>query len=99
MFSNRPHGGRLINRLVEGAAREQLLELAERLPKVQLNARQLSDCELIGIGAFSPLEGFMNQRDYESVLHDQRLANRLPWTMPVTLAVDEESAQRAAKSA
>jgi len=99
MFSNRPHGGRLVNRIVEGPAREQLLELSARLPQVSLNARQLSDVELIGIGAFSPLEGFMNQRDYDSVLHEQRLANRLPWTMPVTLAVDEATAKNVSQAA
>lgn len=99
MFSNRPHGGRLINRLVEGPAREQLLELAANLPKVQLNARQLSDLELIAIGAFSPLEGFMSQRDYESVVENERLANRLPWTMPVTLAVTQDVVERVRNAA
>jgi sulfate adenylyltransferase len=99
MFSNRPHGGRLINRLVEGPAREQLLELAQKLPKVPLNARQLSDVELIAIGAFSPLEGFMGQRDYESVVERERLANNLPWTMPVTLAVTEEIVERVRNAA
>jgi sulfate adenylyltransferase len=99
MFSNKPYGGRLINRIVEGAAREQLLELAQKLPQVRLNARQLSDVELIGIGAFSPLEGFMSQRDYESVLHDERLSNRLPWTIPITLAVEEEVAKSVSMAA
>lgn len=99
MFSNRPHGGRLINRLVEGPACDQLLELAGKLPKVQLNARQLSDVELIAIGAFSPLEGFMGQSDYESVVERERLANNLPWTMPVTLAVSEEVVERVRNAA
>jgi len=93
MFSNRPHGGKLINRVLEGPAREEALARAESLPRVQLNARQLSDTELIGIGAFSPLEGFMGKRDYDSVVNDERLANRLPWTMPITLAVQEEQAK------
>ncbi len=93
MFSNRPHGGRLINRILEGADRDQWLQRADSLPKVELNARQLSDVELIGIGAFSPLEGFMGKADYESVVDQQRMANRLPWTMPVTLAVAEDVAK------
>ena len=75
MFSNRPHGGRLINRLLEGTERDQWLERAESLPRVELNARQLSDVELIGIGAFSPLEGFLGKADYESVV-DQRSEER-----------------------
>ncbi len=99
MFINRPHGGRLINRILEGAEREQWLAQAEKLPRVELNARQLSDVELIAIGAFSPLEGFMGEHDYKSVLAHQRLGNSLPWTMPVTLAVGEEAANTARTSA
>ena len=91
---NRPHGGKLINRVLEDQAREQWHERAERMPRLQLNSRQISDVELIAIGAFSPLEGFMGQRDYESVLAQQRLASGLPWTIPVTLAVREEEVRR-----
>ncbi|MGH9815724.1 MAG: sulfate adenylyltransferase [Candidatus Acidiferrales bacterium] len=98
MFSNRPHGGRLIHRVLEGAERENALERAQKLPKVQLNTRQLSDAELIGIGAFSPLEGFMGERDYRSVVTRGRLANNLPWTMPVTLAVTHEVAKSVART-
>ena len=92
----RPHGGKLINRMAEGREREQLLERAKQLPQVTLNSRQLSDVELIAIGAFSPLTGFMGQRDYESVVDNQRLANGLPWTIPVTLAISAEDAKRLA---
>jgi sulfate adenylyltransferase len=98
MFKNRPHGGRLINRLLEGPAREQMLERAARLPRIRLNARQLSDVELIAIGAFSPLTGFMGERDYRSVLDQQRLHNRLPWTMPITLAVTQDEAKSVART-
>src|SRR4029077_16047959 len=92
----RPHGGKLINRMAEGREREQLLVRAKQLPHVTLNSRQLSDVELIAIGAFSPLTGFMGQRDYESVVDNQRLANGLPWTIPVTLAISAEEAKRLA---
>jgi sulfate adenylyltransferase len=90
IHSNRPHGGKLVNRVLEGRAREELLERAPRLPRVPLNSRQLSDVELIAVGAFSPLEGFLGRTDYESVLANQRLANGLPWTIPVTLAITDE---------
>ena len=93
-MSNRPHGGRLTNRVLEDQARQKWHERAERLPRLQLNSRQISDVELIAIGAFSPLEGFMGQRDYESVLAQQRLTSGLPWTIPVTLAVAKEEVQR-----
>jgi sulfate adenylyltransferase len=90
----RPHGGRLVNKTLEGKAREQLLDRLEDLPRVELNARQLSDLEMIAIGAFSPLEGFQGSRDYQSVLAEGRLANGLPWTIPITLAVTAEQANQ-----
>ncbi len=93
MNSNRPHGGRLINRILEGKAREERLQKAAQLPRVRLNARQIADVEMIAVGAFSPLEGFMGSRDYESVLGEERLANGLVWTIPVTLGVTEETKQ------
>lgn len=98
MIPNRPHGGRLINRIPEGKAREEWLERAAKLPRVRLNSRQLSDAELIAVGAFSPLEGFLGSRDYERVLAEERLANGTVWTIPVTLAVTEET-QRAVAAA
>jgi sulfate adenylyltransferase len=90
----RPHGGKLINRTLEGRDRETSLERAENLPRLKLNSRQLSDVELIAIGAFSPLTGFMGKKDYENVVDHQRLENGLPWTIPVTLAVTKEDAAR-----
>jgi len=88
-----PHGGTLINRIVEGRAREQLLERVSSLPKVTLDAWALSDVEMIAIGAYSPLEGFMAKRDYDAVLFERRLSNGLIWTIPVTLPVDRQTAQ------
>ncbi len=93
MSLSRPHGGKLVNRVVEGTEREHLLEQARSLFAVPLHARQFSDIEQISVGAFSPLEGFMSQRDYASVLASQRLANGLPWTIPVTLPITEERAK------
>lgn len=91
MIPNRPHGGRLINRVLEGKAREEWVERATQLPRVCLNARQLSDVEMIAVGAFSPLEGFVRSRDYESVLSEERLSNGVVWTIPVTLSVTEKA--------
>ena len=88
-----PHGGTLINRIVEGKERETLLSKAASLPKLQLDAWTLSDVEMIAIGGFSPLDGFLTKRDYESVVNDRRLTNRLVWTIPVTLAVDPQTAK------
>jgi sulfate adenylyltransferase len=65
---------------------------AETLPKLTLNARQISDLELIAIGAVSPLTGFMGEADYRSVVDTMHLANGLPWSIPITLAVTAEQA-------
>jgi sulfate adenylyltransferase len=88
-----PHGGQLINRLVSEPQRQEFLSKADFLPRVQLTERSLSDLELIAIGGFSPLTGFMNQADYESVVMNMRLANGLPWAIPITLPVSEAIAE------
>src|SRR3990172_8558700 len=85
-----PHGGKLVNRIMEGKEREALAEKARRLKKVTLNDRELSDLEMIAIGAFSPLEGFMKKDDYHSVMDNMKLSNGLPWTIPITLSVTKE---------
>src|SRR5262249_2347480 len=82
-----PHGGRLVDRILRG---DQLAEARERVPsltRLSLNARMMSDVELLAVGAYSPLEGFMGETDYRSVLSEMRLATGLPWTLPITLAV------------
>jgi sulfate adenylyltransferase len=87
-----PHGGQLINRIATPAERDEFLALAEKLQRVQLDERALSDLVMIAIGGFSPLKGFMEQDDYEKVVDDMRLSNGLPWAIPVTLSVSEEVA-------
>lgn len=87
-----PHGGRLVNRLVEGREREHWLSRADHLPRIEVDAFALSDLEMLAIGGFSPLEGFMAKADYERVVEEQRLARGLVWTIPVTLAVTRSMA-------
>lgn len=84
-----PHGGELVNRIATSTQKEEFLSKADFLPRVQLNERAVSDLEMIAIGAFSPLTGFMNQADYNSVVADMRLAEGTPWSIPVTLSVSE----------
>ncbi|QAV30593.1 sulfate adenylyltransferase [Sulfitobacter donghicola] len=88
----RPHGGTLVNRIVEGTEREQLIENAKSLHSIILNQWSLSDLELIGIGGFSPLTGFMNQADYESVVENVHLKNGHIWSVPITLPVSQTEA-------
>ncbi len=78
----KPHGGVLVDRT--GPAPGDL----ESLTAIQLTSRELSDLDMLANGALSPLEGFMGQEDYESVLETMRLSNGLPWSLPVCLAVD-----------
>jgi sulfate adenylyltransferase len=87
-----PHGGTLVNRIASTEDAAALRSRAAGLPCVQLSDRQLSDLEMIAIGGFSPLEGFMGKADYTGVVTDMHLANGLPWSMPVTLAVSREEA-------
>ncbi len=94
-MSIRPHGGRLVDRLVKDRGRiEAIEEEARTLPALELDARELSDLEMIAVGAFSPLQGFMTRRDYLGVVEFSRLDSGLPWTLPVTLATDEATARR-----
>ncbi len=88
-----PHGGHLINRIVSSAQKQEFFDQGETMPRVQLTERSLSDLILIAIGGFSPLTGFMDQKDYEPVVTDMRLANGLPWSVPITLPVTEEVAE------
>jgi len=83
----RPHGGRLIDRHAKGEMREAMLAKANELPKIQVNERELADIEMIGCGAMSPLEGFMNREDYLGVLNNMHLASGPVWTLPITLSV------------
>lgn len=91
-MSNQPHGGTLINRELEGQEKEQAIKNAETLKVIGANAWVISDIELIGIGGFSPLTGFMGQADYESVISNYRLADGTIWSIPITLSVTSEQA-------
>jgi sulfate adenylyltransferase len=78
----RPHGGELVDRTGERPRDLDSLEL------VTLTSRELSDLDMLASGALSPLEGFMAADDYEAVVEEMRLADGLPWALPVCLAVD-----------
>ncbi|NEP61174.1 MAG: sulfate adenylyltransferase [Symploca sp. SIO2G7] len=84
-----PHGGQLVNRIATPEQRQEFLDNADSLPRVKLDKRATSDVEMIAIGGLSPLTGFMEQADYESVVDKMRLANGLPWSIPITLSVEE----------
>jgi sulfate adenylyltransferase len=78
-----PHGGELVDRTGERP------DGVEALETLTLTPRELSDLDMLASGALSPLDGFLGQDDYESVLETMRLASGLPWALPVCLAVEE----------
>ena len=88
----RPHGGTLVDRVLRGEMREAVRERAEGMTKIPLDPMGLSDLELIATGALSPLTGFMGKADYERCVDDMRLTNGVIWTVPITLAVEEDQA-------
>lgn len=80
-----PYGGRLVNRLVSDVKRPRLLKQAKEIASIKLDEDTLYDAEKIGIGAYSPLEGFMDRNEFFNVLSGGRLSNGLPWTMPIIM--------------
>ncbi|HLJ32467.1 MAG TPA: sulfate adenylyltransferase, partial [Ktedonobacteraceae bacterium] len=89
-----PHGGELRVNMAGETERVSLREHARSLPKVVVGSRQLADLEMLAIGAYSPLGGFMNKSDYLSVVNDMHLHNGLPWSVPITLSTTLEQAIR-----
>jgi sulfate adenylyltransferase len=84
-----PYGGKLVNLVVAGEAREELIKLAGTYPTVRLTPRQMHDVELLAVGAFSPLDRFMGQADYQSVMDQMTLSDGTIWPIPVTLTIDK----------
>ncbi|WP_114241242.1 bifunctional sulfate adenylyltransferase/adenylylsulfate kinase [Dyella sp. C9] len=91
-----PHGGHLKDLYLPVAEAEQLKLRSAGLPGIDLDTRQLCDLELLLNGAFSPLEGFLTERDYRRVVEELRLADGTLWPIPVTLDVSEAFAARLA---
>ena len=88
-FQKQNHDDKFNDLLVNEKRAVMLKDLALNLPDVVLNDRQLCDIELLATGLFAPLNGFLCQADYESVLDRMRLQNQLLWPIPVTLDISE----------
>ena len=89
-----PHGGTLIDLVVDAGRATELKEASRDWPSWDLTPRQLCDFELLVSGAFSPLCGFLGKADYEHVVSDMRLADGTLWPMPVTLDVSDALAEK-----
>ncbi|HEX9876939.1 MAG TPA: bifunctional sulfate adenylyltransferase/adenylylsulfate kinase [Gammaproteobacteria bacterium] len=87
-----PHGGKLKNLYLDQATATETKQRSRELPSWDLTARQICDLELLLNGAFSPLEGFLGQRDFERVLQEMRLVDGTLWPIPITLDVSKRFA-------
>jgi sulfate adenylyltransferase len=87
-----PHGGTLVDRVASPDDARRLEQEAASLKRIDLTPKQSCDLEMIGIGAFSPLTGFMGQADFERVCHEMRLASGDIWPIPILLSVDKDHA-------
>lgn len=87
-----PHGGNLVQHELTDDKRSEYLVKAESMPKLPVSKWTISDVELIAIGGFSPLTGFMGKADYDRVLNDMHLADGPVWSIPVTLPATKEQA-------
>ncbi|MEC1668095.1 sulfate adenylyltransferase [Bacillus mojavensis] len=81
-----PHGGKLVNRVNES------YDISGIQKEIELDLISFADLELIGIGGYSPIEGFFNEKDYVSVVENMRLASGVVWSLPITLPVDAQKA-------
>ena len=90
-----PHGGaELVDLRVPQAEREPLRARAKGRVQVQLDAREWTDLELLTIGGFTPLRGFMTEEQCKAVVNDMHLPGGIPWTLPVVLTTDRATAER-----
>ena len=90
MTVSKPHGGTLINRW------EPSYDYKKVEKEIEIDFMALSDLELIAVGAYSPIEGFLEKEDYESVVKTMRLADGTVWSIPITLPVSEDAAENIA---
>jgi sulfate adenylyltransferase len=88
-----PHGGgELKTLLLQGAALTEEKKRAQSLPKVMVTSRETGDLIMLGIGGFTPLDGFMTKADWQGVCDGMKMANGLFWPIPITLSTDKATA-------
>jgi sulfate adenylyltransferase len=87
---NRPHGGRLVNRMLPQVMRERLASEAKDYPSIDIKEMNAVDVQAIAEGIYSPVSGFMGSDQLGSVLDDMRLPDDVPWTIPILLDVPDK---------
>jgi len=86
-----PHGGHLISRLLEAEELREEKKRAKTLPKVYMSSRETSDLIMIGMGAFSPLTGFMGREDWKGICDEYKMVNGIFWPIPITLSLSDKT--------
>jgi len=89
-----PHGGKLKPLLLRGKELVEAVEKTRSLPEIQMTTRERDDLIMTGIGAFSPLEGFMGKADWRGVCDEMKMANGTFWPIPITLSITKEEGSR-----
>lgn len=85
MTNIKPHGGKLINRMLSEQKRKKIIDNESDFQSIPIGTDLMKDVENIASGLFSPLEGPNCREDYESILYNKRLSNDLPWTLPIVI--------------
>lgn len=85
-----PHGGKLINQVLENREKQEILNRENGLKTLVLSMDKVIDAKNIAFGVYSPITGFLKQKDFESVVSNMRLANGTVWPIPITLDISEQ---------
>ena len=89
-----PHGGGSLKPLLlQGSALTEEKKRAQNFPKVSISSRESGDLIMLGIGGFTPLDGFMTHADWEEVCDGMKMTNGLFWPIPITLSTDKATAE------
>ena len=87
-----PHGSKKLKTLaLYGSERKSELKKAESLPRLMCSSREFGDVVMLGIGGFTPLDGFMNRADWQSVCDNMTMKNGLFWPIPITLSTNDKT--------
>jgi sulfate adenylyltransferase len=89
-----PHGGELKPLLLKGEVLKEAIKKVRALTQVRMTTRERDDLIMMGIGAFSPLDGFMGKADWQGVCNEMRMADGIFWPIPITLSITKQEASR-----
>jgi len=87
-----PHGGKLLTRLPKGEALVEARTRAKELREVKMSSRETSDLIMIGMGAFSPVSGFMGREDWKGICEEFKMGSGIFWPIPITLSISRDEA-------